>query len=49
MERCLEAWNVDYNNDKILLILPGGQKLKVWKISSVDEDMKIWELLCIAV
>lgn len=49
MERCLEAWNVDYNNDKILLILPGGQKLKVWKISSVDEDMKMWELLCTAV
>lgn len=49
MKRCLEAWNVDYNNDKILLILLGWQKLKVWKISSVDEDMKMWELLCTAV
>lgn len=36
MERCLEAWNVDYNNDKILLILLGWQKLKVWKISSEE-------------
>ena len=48
MERCLKAWNVDYNNDKILLILLSWQKLKVWKITSVDEDMKKWELLCTA-